>query len=71
MYDGVILVFEPVNLNGQTLEKFVDTRIQESTADGTSEITQALVISYLNADPGKLGFQQEIDATLSTIQLLK
>jgi hypothetical protein len=41
MSDGALLVFEPVTLQGKSLETFVDTRIKESTADGTSEIIEA------------------------------
>lgn len=39
MYDGVLLVFETIELGNQTLEQWVDTRIQDSTADGMLEVT--------------------------------
>lgn len=105
MYDGVIMVFETIELQGQSLESVVDTRIAGATADGTSEIiqpkravtlgsypgftyetrglgsatvlvlqkdlqsTQAVGITMLIADPGQIGFQKEVDAILSTLEL--
>jgi hypothetical protein len=52
MYDGVIVVFESVNLEGQTLEKWVDGRIAQSTADSTTTITQPKKVTHLQAYPG-------------------
>jgi hypothetical protein len=46
------MVFETVELKGVTLEKWVDTRISESTADGTSEITEAKKMVTQNGYPG-------------------
>lgn len=40
MSDGALLVFEPIDLKGASLESWVDARIEQSTADGTSEITE-------------------------------
>ncbi len=40
IYDGVLMVFEAVDLQGKSLGEWVDSHIQESTADGTAEITQ-------------------------------
>lgn len=52
MYDGVIVVFESLDLQGKSLSEFVDTRIQESTADGTSELTQPKKTITLHSYPG-------------------
>jgi hypothetical protein len=52
MSDGALMVFETVELKGVTLEKWVDTRISESTADGTSEITEAKKMVTQNGYPG-------------------
>lgn len=41
MYDGVLVVFESVDLGGKPLEQWVDESIKTSTADGTSEVIQA------------------------------
>lgn len=41
MYDGVIMVFESIDLNKQSLEQWVDKNIEQSTADGTVELTKA------------------------------
>lgn len=38
MSDGVLMVFESVNLSGKSLESLVDTRIKESTADGVTKV---------------------------------
>lgn len=105
MSDGVLVVFESVDLAGQTLDQVVDARIQQSTADGTSRLVQpkqavvingfpgfsyaieglgtanyivlqknaesdsAVSITYLVADPQQLGYQAELDAILSTVEL--
>lgn len=107
IYDGIVLNVEVINLNGQTLSQWVDARLKESTADGTSEIvepkksitmngypgfeyttqglgtfkntaiqkdtnsTSAVSITTLVADPENVGYQQEVDSTLKTLQLLK
>lgn len=52
MSDGVLVVFEPINLGDKTLEEYVDTHIQESTANGMSEVIQAKKPSSLNNYPG-------------------
>ncbi len=52
MSDGALMVFETVELKGATLEKWVDTRISESTADGTSEITEHKKTVTQNGYPG-------------------
>lgn len=105
MSDGVLVVFESLDLAGETLEQVVDARIQQSTADGTSRLVQpkqavvingfpgftyvidglgtanyvvlqnnadsdtAVSITYLVADPQELGYQAELDAILSTVEL--
>lgn len=107
MSDGVIIVFETVDLQGKTLEAWVDERIKQSTADGTTEVEkpkqsltlntytgftfdlrglgtstniviqktpqspQALLVTYMVADPKNLNYQSEVDAVLATIELLK
>ncbi|MBP7967725.1 hypothetical protein KAZ66_05670 [Candidatus Woesebacteria bacterium] len=40
MYDGVIMVFQLVDLENKTLSSWVDNHIKEMTSDGTSELTQ-------------------------------
>jgi hypothetical protein len=107
MYDGIIMVFETISLEGKTLEGWVDTHIATTTADGTLTVItpktlttlnghpgfmyktrglgeaehliiqrdlksdNALVISMLVADPQGKNYQEEVDAVLSTIELLK
>lgn len=41
MSDGILVVFESINLEDQTLSQFIDARIQESTVNGVSELTSA------------------------------
>lgn len=38
--DGVLIVFEKIALNGQTLEQLVDDRLQQASTDGSSEVVQ-------------------------------
>lgn len=107
MYDGVIMVFESIDLVDVTLEEWVDRRIREASGDGVSTLikektpitlntypgftyqmrglgeftsivvqknlqsTQALLITYMVADPENVGFQRDVDATLATLQLLQ
>lgn len=52
MYDGVIVVFEVVDLQGQTLEKWLDDRLAQATADGTLEIVKPKTAKSLNGQPG-------------------
>lgn len=52
MSDGALMVFEPIKLLGITLETWVDSRIQESTNDGTSEITEGKKTITQNGYPG-------------------
>lgn len=53
MYDGAVLVFEPMTIRGQTLEQWIDAHIQETTTDGTVEIIEPKRALTLN---GKAGF---------------
>ena len=105
--DGVLLVFESIDLQGQSLSDFVRARIQESTADGTVQILQpmtaanlneyggftyevrslgsstylvlqknaqsnhAVSITYLVSDPQQQGYQSQVEAILSTLELQK
>lgn len=107
MYDGVLLVFEVINLNGKNLSEWVDTTIQTLTENGTSEITEpkqassinnlsgftysvrglgesknyvfqkdensntAVLITTLVSDPGNIGFQNQVDQILLTLEILK
>lgn len=107
MYDGVIVNMGKVSLNGKKLSEWVDSKINEATADGTSEVVKAkmsttlnnypgfsytlrglgifetivvqkdsnsdnaIVINTMVADPTNVGFQKQVDATLSTLQILK
>jgi DNA-binding ferritin-like protein (Dps family) len=52
MYDGIIIHFEKVALEGKTLEAWVDTQIQNSTADGTSELIEPKTATTLNTYEG-------------------
>ena len=107
MSDGIMIVFETIDLQGKSLEEFVDQRITEATADGTSEVIQAkqatilngypafsyevrglgtarylalqkspqsnyaVVITYSISDPQQKNYQQEVDAIMSTVEMLK
>lgn len=107
MFDGVIMVYETINLSGKTLSEWIDGRIQESTSDGTTQITSEKKVMTVNgysgftytarglgeavniyvqkdatspyalgmttsvSDPENKGYQNEVDATLSTLQILK
>lgn len=106
MYDGVIMLFESVDLGGKTLEQWVDTAIQTATSsestlkvpkksvtqngyagftytlEGLGETkylvmrknaqsTMAVSIAMGIFDPTNAGFQNEVNAILSTVQLLK
>jgi hypothetical protein len=52
MYDGVILVFETVDLSGQTLSKWVDGHIKTTTADGTSKLSSPKKMITIKGYPG-------------------
>jgi hypothetical protein len=57
MSDGVLMVFESIELKGTSLEYWVDTHIQQATADGTSEIIEPKKPITQN---GYLGFHYAI-----------
>ena len=48
IYDGVIMVFESINLKGQNLENFVTSRIKDSTSGDTSRTFSHLKPVLLN-----------------------
>lgn len=52
MYDGVLIVFETVNLNGANLNTWTDNYIKTLTTDGSVEITKAKQATTLNGFPG-------------------
>ncbi len=52
MSDGVLIVFETIDLQGETLENWVNSRIKESTADGTSEVVEPKKSIIQNEYPG-------------------
>jgi len=52
MYDGVIINFETIDLEGQALSKWVDERISLSTQDGTSSLIEAKKEIKVNDYPG-------------------
>ena len=51
MYDGVLLVFEDVNLGNQRLSAYVDQRIKDSTADGTLQVQKQKTSTNINNYP--------------------
>lgn len=50
--DGVLMVFESVDLQGKSLESLVDTRIKEATADGSSQVSQSKKAITIDTYPG-------------------
>lgn len=40
MYDGVLMLFEPINLQGKSLSEWVDQSIEASTMDSMSKVTK-------------------------------
>lgn len=107
MYDGVLMVFETINLNGSTLSNWIDNNIKTTTADGTLHVIEpkkafkvgnysgftyttrglgeatyyvlqkdsgspyAVSVTTAVNDPEKVGFQEEVNKILATIQILK
>lgn len=59
MSDGALVVFESVDLEDETLEQFVDTRIEESIANETSELVQPKNATTVNTIPGFSQVQQK------------
>jgi len=52
MYDGVIMVFQLVDLGGKSLSEWIDLHNQEMTQDGTATITQQKRTVSLGSYPG-------------------
>lgn len=52
LYDGVIMVFEPINLENQTLEQWVDKYLEAATIDGTTQIIETKKPTTFNGYPG-------------------
>jgi hypothetical protein len=52
MYDGALVVFETADLQGQTMEQFLDQRVTQVTSDGTGEITSPKRAVTHNGYPG-------------------
>lgn len=52
LYDGVIVVFESLELKGQTLEQIVDTNIENSTKDGLVKVISPKNAITQNGYPG-------------------
>jgi hypothetical protein len=52
MYDGVIIVFETIELKGKPLSQWVDDNIKTSTADGTIKIIEPKKNITINTYPG-------------------
>lgn len=107
MYDGVIIVLESINLDGQPLDAWVTNYIREATADGTSKVVTpktsiiqnhypgfsytlrglgtatyyvlqkdaaspyAVSITISINDPKQVGYQNEVNTILATLELLK
>lgn len=107
MYDGVLMVFETVNLGNQSLDGWVSSSIKNSTSDGTLKVVNpkkaatingysgftystqglgeanyyviskdansknALIITTSVQDPKNVGFENEVKATLATVELFK
>ena len=107
MYDGVIVLLETVNLQGKTLEEFVDERLASFESSDVVKVSQpkkavslntypgftyeteglgsardlvimkngqsttALVVTISVMDPENVGYQEEVNAMLSTIELVR
>jgi hypothetical protein len=105
MSNGVLVVIETIDLEGKTLEEYVDARISAESANSevlkpktttsfkeypgftyemrglgsstylvlqkNAQSTHAISISYLVADPQESGYQAQVNAILSTLELLK
>lgn len=107
IYDGVVIVIETIELQGKTMQEWVDDYLKQTTSDGTSVVVKskksivfnnypgftyavrgqgeattyvlqknsasnyAVVITTMVSDPENVGYQTEVDKTLSTIDILK
>jgi hypothetical protein len=52
MYDGVIISIESIDLGTESLDNFVNKRLSEATADGTSVVEEPKQQIILNTYPG-------------------
>ena len=52
MYDGVIIIFESIDLQGITLQEWVEASLKQVTADGISEISEQPKDITINNYPG-------------------
>lgn len=50
--DGVLIVFEKIDLAGQTLEQLVNDRLQQETEGGTSQVVEPKDETTLGTNPG-------------------
>ncbi len=67
--DGVLIVFEAIDLKNQSLERWVDSTIKQLTADDTSTISHAKSVTTVNTYSGyTFGIQGLGDSTHIVIQ---
>lgn len=52
LYDGVLIVFESVDLNGKTLSAWIDDRINDATQNGMQELVKPKTATTINNYPG-------------------
>jgi hypothetical protein len=52
MHDGVLMVFEVVDLGEKTLKTWVDDNIKATTADGTLKVIEPVTAAKINNYPG-------------------
>ncbi len=52
LYDGALIVFESVNLEGKTLSAFLDDRIKDATENGMQEVIKPKAAASFNTYPG-------------------
>ncbi len=67
IHDGALVVFETIDLQGSSLEEYVDTHIQASTASGMSEVVSPKQATALK---NYLGFTYELSGLGSTKYLV-
>lgn len=48
MYDGVLMLFEPIDLKSKSLSQWVEENIEASTMDGTSKVTKPKAETKVN-----------------------
>lgn len=52
MSDGVLMVYEVINLEGKSVEEWLDTYISQTTADGTLKVVDAKQATTVAGYPG-------------------